>query len=67
MQLQILPHKRQAGVGGKVVRQLFDSKVGHVLAHLLGEDHFTLKSLIFNNKLEFMTANSRIQDRAKHS
>jgi hypothetical protein len=37
------------------------------LAHLLGEDHFTLKSLIFNNKLEFMTANSRIQDRAKHS
>jgi hypothetical protein len=66
--LHILPHQRQAGIGGEVVRQLFDNKVGHVLAHLQGEGHFTPKSLIYMDELDFLTANSRIQveDKGAH-
>jgi len=40
-------------VGTEVVGQLFDNEVGHVCAHLQGEQHFTPKSLIYIDKLGF--------------
>jgi hypothetical protein len=40
-----LPDQRQSGIGGEVVWQLFDSKVGHVRVHLLGESYMQDKSL----------------------
>ena len=46
----VLPHQRQSSIGGEVVGQFFDNKVGHVQVHLLGESHFTPKSLIYMDK-----------------
>ncbi len=48
----VLPHQRQTRIGGEVVGQFFDNKVGQVQVqvHLLGESHFTPKSLIYMDK-----------------
>jgi hypothetical protein len=48
-------------MGTEVVGQFFDNEVGHGKSHLLGECHFTSKSLIYNDKYDFLTAKSRIQ------
>jgi hypothetical protein len=40
-------------MGAEVVGQFLDNEVGHGNSHLLGEGHFTLKSLIFNDKSDF--------------
>jgi hypothetical protein len=37
-------------LGTEVVGKFFDYKFGHDVAHLQGEQHFTLKSLICNFK-----------------
>jgi hypothetical protein len=37
-------------MGTEVVGQPFNNEVGHVCAHLQGEQHFTPKSLIYIGK-----------------
>ena len=52
--LEIFANKGQTGVRTKVVGQLFDYEFGHVGVHLQGEHDFTLKSLIYKDKLAFI-------------
>ncbi|MFZ2662462.1 MAG: hypothetical protein WAX63_11185, partial [Rhodoferax sp.] len=59
--LEILANQSQTGVRTKVVGELFDNEVGHDLVHLLGEQHFTSKPLIYMNKSYFFAMKSRIQ------
>jgi hypothetical protein len=51
----------QAGIGGEVIGQFLNTKVGHVGAHLLGARHFTPKSLMNNDNSDFFTIDSRTQ------
>ena len=43
---EVLADERQSGMGAEVIGQFFDQKVGHVGAHLLGEQYMRAKSLI---------------------
>jgi hypothetical protein len=52
--LEIFANEGQSGVRTEVVGQLFDDKVGHDVAHLQGEQHFTPKSLIYKGKSTFI-------------
>jgi hypothetical protein len=51
---EIFPNECQSGVRTEVVGQLFDNEVGHDVAHLQGEQHFTPKSLIYKDKSTFI-------------
>ena len=46
----VLPNQRQPCIGGEVVGQFFDNKVGHVQVHLLGERYMRAKLLISMGK-----------------
>jgi len=48
-----------------VVGQFFDNKVGHVRAHLLGEQYMTTKSLISIGKQYILTVKLRMQELVK--
>jgi hypothetical protein len=48
--LEILANKCQTSMGTEVVGQPFNNEVGHVCAHLQGEQNFTPKSLIYIGK-----------------
>ncbi|MCX7144308.1 MAG: hypothetical protein NT123_25410 [Proteobacteria bacterium] len=48
--LEIFANEGQSGVGTELVGKLFDYEIGHVIAHLLGERHFTLNCLIYKDK-----------------
>ena len=52
--LEIFANEGQTGVGAEVVGQLFDYKFGHDVTHLQGEQHFTPKSLIYQDKSTFI-------------
>jgi len=61
--LEILANKCQAGMRAKIVGQFFDNEVGHGKSHLLGEYHFTPKSLIYRNKFDF--SHNEVTDSSK--
>ena len=44
--LEVFADERQSGMGAEVVGQFLDNKIGHVGAHLLGEQYMRTKSLI---------------------
>ena len=51
--LEIFADKSKARMGAEVVGQFFNNKVGHVRAHLLGEQYMRVKSLISIGKLTY--------------
>lgn len=47
---EVFADERQSGMGAEVVGQFLDNKIGHVGAHLLGEQYMRSKSLISMKK-----------------
>ena len=43
---EVFADKSEASVGAEIVGQLFNNKVGHVWAHLQGEQYMQAKPLI---------------------
>ena len=52
--LGILPNQRQTGVGGEIVGEFFDNKIGHLVLTFWCEHYFTPKSLIYIYKSTFI-------------
>lgn len=60
--LEMLANQRPSGVRAEVVREIFDDQVGHDRIHLLGEQNFIPKSLIYFDKSTSLAMTSRIHD-----